>query len=187
MVDQAKVAIYSSGSVEAQQLLFRYSTLAISLRLSRDYFDTRIGPEVGERELQRDCGRITDRPEGAIFFSTSCASSMRRAAQALRPALSSATGMPRSRTLMATKSLRPLMGSRLLMIVIWTNPAATALNELSHAPIVRFSLLALSSIFFLVDPVRSDPFLHRHYLKCRRDQAPPHGAQSGPHLFHRAH
>src|SRR3984885_4334565 len=34
----------------------------------------------------------------------------------------------------------------------WTNPAAIALNELSHAPIVRFSLLALSSIFFLVDP-----------------------------------
>ena len=34
----------------------------------------------------------------------------------------------------------------------WTNPAATALNELSRAPIVRFSVLALSSIFFLVDP-----------------------------------
>jgi len=36
--------------------------------------------------------------------------------------------------------------------VTWTNPAATAFNELSHAPIVRFSVLALSSIFFLVDP-----------------------------------
>lgn len=34
----------------------------------------------------------------------------------------------------------------------WDNPAATAFNELRHAPIVRFSLLALSSIFFLVDP-----------------------------------
>ena len=34
----------------------------------------------------------------------------------------------------------------------WTNPAATAFNELRTAPIVRFSLLALSSIFFLVDP-----------------------------------
>lgn len=38
------------------------------------------------------------------------------------------------------------------MIVNWTNPAEVALNELRHAPIVRFSLLALSSIFFLVDP-----------------------------------
>ena len=34
----------------------------------------------------------------------------------------------------------------------WDNPATTALNELRHAPLVRFSLLALSSIFFLVDP-----------------------------------
>ena len=40
---------------------------------------------------------------------------------------------------------------------VWTNPAATALNELSHAPIVRFSVLALSSIFFLVDPFAAIP------------------------------
>ena len=36
--------------------------------------------------------------------------------------------------------------------MLWTNPAAEALNEIRTAPIVRFSLLALSSIFFLVDP-----------------------------------
>jgi multiple antibiotic resistance protein len=36
--------------------------------------------------------------------------------------------------------------------VYWTNPATTALNELRTAPWVRFSVLALSSIFFLVDP-----------------------------------
>jgi multiple antibiotic resistance protein len=36
--------------------------------------------------------------------------------------------------------------------MIWTNPAELALHELSHAPLVRFSVLALSSIFFLVDP-----------------------------------
>jgi multiple antibiotic resistance protein len=36
--------------------------------------------------------------------------------------------------------------------VLWTNPAEAALNEIRTAPIVRFSLLALSSIFFLVDP-----------------------------------
>lgn len=38
------------------------------------------------------------------------------------------------------------------MIVIWNNPAAAAFNELRQAPLVRFSVLALSSIFFLVDP-----------------------------------
>jgi multiple antibiotic resistance protein len=41
--------------------------------------------------------------------------------------------------------------------VIWTNPATAALSELSKAPIVRFSVLALSSIFFLVDPFAAIP------------------------------
>ena len=36
--------------------------------------------------------------------------------------------------------------------MLWTNPATEALNEIRTAPIVRFSVLALSSIFFLVDP-----------------------------------
>src|SRR5579863_5120393 len=39
----------------------------------------------------------------------------------------------------------------------WTNPAAAALNEIRSAPIVRFSVLALSSIFFLVDPFAAIP------------------------------
>ena len=41
--------------------------------------------------------------------------------------------------------------------MLWTNPATTALNALSQAPIVRFSVLALSSIFFLVDPFAAIP------------------------------
>ncbi len=41
--------------------------------------------------------------------------------------------------------------------MIWTNPATTALNDLGQSPIVRFSLLALSSVFFLVDPFAAIP------------------------------
>ncbi len=41
--------------------------------------------------------------------------------------------------------------------MIWSNPAEIALTEFSRAPIVRFSLLALSSIFFLVDPFAAIP------------------------------
>ncbi|MFZ0746879.1 MAG: MarC family protein [Terracidiphilus sp.] len=41
--------------------------------------------------------------------------------------------------------------------MLWTNPAASALTELSKAPLVRFSVLALSSIFFLVDPFAAIP------------------------------
>ena len=41
--------------------------------------------------------------------------------------------------------------------MLWSNPAEVALTEISRAPIVRFSLLALSSIFFLVDPFAAIP------------------------------
>ncbi|MGB7984700.1 MAG: MarC family protein, partial [Terracidiphilus sp.] len=40
--------------------------------------------------------------------------------------------------------------------MLGTNPVE-ALNELSTAPLVRFSVLALSSIFFLVDPLAAIP------------------------------
>src|SRR6202453_2460156 len=36
--------------------------------------------------------------------------------------------------------------------MIWSNPAESALTELTRVPWVRFAALALSSIFFLVDP-----------------------------------
>jgi multiple antibiotic resistance protein len=41
--------------------------------------------------------------------------------------------------------------------VIWTNPAEVALSELNSVPWVRFAVLALSSIFFLVDPFAAIP------------------------------
>lgn len=41
--------------------------------------------------------------------------------------------------------------------MIWTNPAATAFQEIRTAPLVHFSVLALSSIFFLVDPFAAIP------------------------------
>lgn len=37
------------------------------------------------------------------------------------------------------------------------SPAANAITQLTHAPLVRFSVLALSSIFFLVDPFAAIP------------------------------
>jgi multiple antibiotic resistance protein len=41
--------------------------------------------------------------------------------------------------------------------VIWTNPAEAALSQWSNVPWVRFAVLALSSIFFLVDPFAAIP------------------------------
>jgi multiple antibiotic resistance protein len=41
--------------------------------------------------------------------------------------------------------------------MMWSSPAELTLNELGTAPVVRFSVLALSSIFFLVDPLAAIP------------------------------
>jgi len=63
--------------------------------------------------------------------------------------------------------------------VLWTNPAATALNDLSQSPIVRFSLLALSSIFFLVDPFAAIPSflaITQHADPARRKRMARKGA-----------
>jgi multiple antibiotic resistance protein len=63
--------------------------------------------------------------------------------------------------------------------VLLTNPAATALNELSQAPIVRFSVLALSSIFFLVDPFAAIPSflaITQHADPARRKRMARKGA-----------
>src|SRR6201998_1347931 len=42
-------------------------------------------------------------------------------------------------------------------MMILTNPAQVALSELSHVAWVLFALLAVSSIFFLVDPFAAIP------------------------------
>ena len=63
--------------------------------------------------------------------------------------------------------------------MLWTNSATTALNELSQAPIVRFSVLALSSIFFLVDPFAAIPSflaITQHADPARRKRMARKGA-----------
>jgi multiple antibiotic resistance protein len=63
--------------------------------------------------------------------------------------------------------------------VLLANPATTALNELSQAPIVRFSVLALSSIFFLVDPFAAIPSflaITQHAEPARRKRMARKGA-----------
>jgi len=41
--------------------------------------------------------------------------------------------------------------------VMWIDPASAALNELRTQPVVRFAMVAFSSIFFLVDPFAAIP------------------------------
>jgi enolase-phosphatase E1 len=66
---QAKVAIYSSGSVEAQQLLFRYSNYGDLTAQISGYFDTRTGAKAASASYAAIAEAMEAAPGEAIFFS----------------------------------------------------------------------------------------------------------------------
>jgi enolase-phosphatase E1 len=66
---QGKVAIYSSGSVEAQQLLFRHSNYGDLTAQISGHFDTRTGPKAGSASYAAIAAAMGVEPGAAIFFS----------------------------------------------------------------------------------------------------------------------
>jgi enolase-phosphatase E1 len=65
----AKVAIYSSGSVEAQRLLFSHTTDGdLTPRIS-GYFDTRTGPKTASASYAAIAAAMNISPEELLFFS----------------------------------------------------------------------------------------------------------------------
>jgi enolase-phosphatase E1 len=63
----ATLGIYSSGSVEAQQLLFRHSDKGDLTPLLHDWFDTAVGPK-REPASYRAIAERLQRPAGEILF-----------------------------------------------------------------------------------------------------------------------
>lgn len=66
---EGKVAIYSSGSVEAQQLLFRYSIYGDLTPLIAGYFDTRTGAKVETASYAAIVAALGAVPDEMTFFS----------------------------------------------------------------------------------------------------------------------
>jgi 2,3-diketo-5-methylthio-1-phosphopentane phosphatase len=66
---QGKVAIYSSGSVEAQRLLFGHSTFGDLTPLISGYFDTRTGAKMAAASYIAIAEAMQVEPADAIFFS----------------------------------------------------------------------------------------------------------------------
>ncbi|KAG5272487.1 hypothetical protein AALO_G00166080 [Alosa alosa] len=64
-----KVYIYSSGSVEAQKLLFGYSVEGDLLDLFDGHFDTNIGAKVESKSYERIAERIGCTPEEIMFLT----------------------------------------------------------------------------------------------------------------------
>jgi len=66
---EGKVAIYSSGSVEAQRLLFRHSIFGHLTGLISAYFDTRTGPKSEPASYAAIAAAMGVAPDEVIFFS----------------------------------------------------------------------------------------------------------------------
>jgi enolase-phosphatase E1 len=66
---EGRVAIYSSGSVEAQRLLFRYSTFGDLTGLIAAYFDTRTGAKADRGSYEEIAKAMSVDPAEAMFFS----------------------------------------------------------------------------------------------------------------------
>ncbi len=64
-----RVAIYSSGSVEAQRLLFRYSNFGDLTPLISGYFDTRIGAKREPASYVAIAAEMQVAPGEVLFFS----------------------------------------------------------------------------------------------------------------------
>ena len=68
---EAHVAIYSSGSVEAQKLFFRHSSYGDLTPLIASYFDTRTGPKMESASYATIATATQVAPDELMFFSDS--------------------------------------------------------------------------------------------------------------------
>jgi enolase-phosphatase E1 len=66
---RGQVAIYSSGSVEAQRLLFRHSIFGDLTPLIAGYFDTRTGPKQASSSYTAIAAAMHVDPNEVLFFS----------------------------------------------------------------------------------------------------------------------
>lgn len=65
----ADIRIYSSGSVEAQRLLFAHSVAGPLDGYIRGYYDTRTGPKRSAESYRRIVNDMGREPSGVLFFS----------------------------------------------------------------------------------------------------------------------
>jgi enolase-phosphatase E1 len=65
----AHIAIYSSGSVAAQLLLFRHSSFGDLTHLISGYFDTRTGPKTAKLSYESIASAMGCEPREVMFFS----------------------------------------------------------------------------------------------------------------------
>ncbi|MEB3297795.1 MAG: acireductone synthase [Cyanobacteriota bacterium] len=71
--DGLKLAVYSSGSIAAQQLLYRYSEGGDLRGLFSHWFDTKTGPKQEPQSYDMICQKLGTCPKNVLFISDSTA------------------------------------------------------------------------------------------------------------------
>ncbi|MFM7676369.1 MAG: acireductone synthase [Synechococcus sp.] len=88
------LAVYSSGSVQAQQLIYGYSTAGDLRELFSAWFDTRIGPKQAATSYASIAAELATPPESVLFVSDSLAELDAAAAAGCLVAMSQRPGNP---------------------------------------------------------------------------------------------
>ncbi len=88
------LAVYSSGSVKAQQLLYRHSDAGDLRGLFRGWFDTRTGPKQEPRSYHAIAGQLEVAPSHILFLSDSLAELQAASQAGLQVAFSDRPGNP---------------------------------------------------------------------------------------------
>jgi enolase-phosphatase E1 len=65
------LSVYSSGSVKAQQLIYRHSNAGDLKQLFQHWFDTKIGSKLDPRSYLRISERLQTQPRDILFISDS--------------------------------------------------------------------------------------------------------------------
>jgi len=88
------LGVYSSGSVEAQQLLYRHSIAGDLTSLFSHWFDTRIGPKQAAKSYEQIARAMQTTPSSVLFVSDALAECKAAAAAGLQVIFSSRPGNP---------------------------------------------------------------------------------------------
>ena len=65
------LAVYSSGSIKAQQLLYQHTTSGNLKPLFSHWFDTHTGPKKESRSYSQICKKMQAKPDSVLFISDS--------------------------------------------------------------------------------------------------------------------
>ena len=115
-----RLALYSSGSEQAQRLLIEHTTAGNLSRLFSDFFDTTVGAKIETVSYGRIAGRLGLLPPAILFFSDvepeldAAAAAGLRTVHVVRPGTKTGSGHPTCSTFTDLSEIGAALGSSLV-------------------------------------------------------------------------